>query len=191
MCHHPSRRSEDCIDFNMHEEKEEPEKTTGIEEKKLLEGLEEAAEKHISNVFDAVGHPGWDWEMQDVLDAFKAGAEYGMNQMFTIKYDNEPLDSAARKTFEKWIPMEILEYNGLQMPLYNQGALIMMFDAGAKWDRAKMMENAVEGVVQDDGQFINFGDGRYIDLDPTMGLKPVFELTDGDKVKVIVISEEK
>ena len=54
-----------------------------------------------------------------------------------------------------------------------------------------MMEKAVEGIVQDDGQFINFGDGRYIDLDPTMGLKPVFKLTDGDKVKVIVIKEEK
>lgn len=65
------------------------------------------------------------------------------------------------------------------------------FIAGAKWDRNQMMEKAMEGVVQDDGQFINFGDGRYIDLDPTMGLKPVFELTDGNKVKVIVIPDEK
>lgn len=24
MCHHPKRFSEDCIDFNMHEEKEKP-----------------------------------------------------------------------------------------------------------------------------------------------------------------------
>lgn len=44
------------------------------------EGLEKAAEKHISNVFDAVGHPGWDWEMQDVLDAFKAGAKWMAEQ---------------------------------------------------------------------------------------------------------------
>lgn len=63
--------------------------------------------------------------------------------------------------------------------------------AGMNKMKEEMMEKAVEGVVQDDGQFINFGDGRYIDLDPTMGLKPVFELTDGEKVKVIVIPEEK
>lgn len=50
--------------------------TLEAEKPPLPEGLEEAAEKHISNVFDAVGHPGWDWEMQDVLDAFKAGAKW-------------------------------------------------------------------------------------------------------------------
>ena len=44
MCHHPLRWSEDCVDFNMHEEKKEPKKATGIAEKKLPEGLEEAAE---------------------------------------------------------------------------------------------------------------------------------------------------
>jgi len=80
MCHHPSRFSEDCVDFNMHEEKEEPEKTTGIEEEKLPEGLEEAAVNHVQSVVDAVGHPGWDWETQDVLDAFKSGAEWHAEQ---------------------------------------------------------------------------------------------------------------
>lgn len=63
--------------------------------------------------------------------------------------------------------------------------------AGRIQMKEEMMEKAVEGIVQDNGQFINFGDGRYIDLDPTMENKPVFELTDGDKVKVIVIKEEK
>ena len=62
--------------------------------------------------------------------------------------------------------------------------------AGMSKMKEEMMEKAVEGVVQDDGRFINFGDGRYIDLEPHW-IKPVFELTDGDKVKVIVIKEEK
>ena len=66
-----------------------------------------------------------------------------------------------------------------------------VYELGKKEMKEEMMEKAVEGVVQDDGQFINFGDGRYIDLDPTMENKPVFELTDGEKVRVIVIKEEK
>ena len=41
-----------------------------------VEGLEEAANNHIRRVVDAAGHPGWDWETQDIADAFKAGAEW-------------------------------------------------------------------------------------------------------------------
>ena len=44
--------------------------------KMVPEGLEEAAEKHIQSVVDAAGHPGWDWETQDITDAFIAGAEW-------------------------------------------------------------------------------------------------------------------
>lgn len=40
MCHHPKRFSEDCIDFNMHEEKEIKES-----EKPVPADLEEAADK--------------------------------------------------------------------------------------------------------------------------------------------------
>ena len=46
------------------------------EEKKLPDGLKEAAEEHVQSVVDAAGHPGWDWETHDVTDAFKAGAEW-------------------------------------------------------------------------------------------------------------------
>ena len=45
-----------------------------------VEGLEEAAVNHVQSVVDAVGHPGWDWETQDVLDAFKSGAEWHAEQ---------------------------------------------------------------------------------------------------------------
>ena len=47
----------------------------------LPEGLKEAAEKHIRRVVDTAGHPGWDWETQDIADAFIAGAEWQKEQM--------------------------------------------------------------------------------------------------------------
>lgn len=43
--------------------------------------LEEAADDHIRKVVDAAGHPGWDWETQDIADAFKAGAEWMKSKM--------------------------------------------------------------------------------------------------------------
>lgn len=42
----------------------------------LPEGLGEAAEKHIEDIWVGVGHPGWDWGTRDVFDAFIAGAEW-------------------------------------------------------------------------------------------------------------------
>lgn len=41
-----------------------------------VEGLEEAAEKHIEDIWGGVGHPGWDWGTRDVFHAFIAGAEW-------------------------------------------------------------------------------------------------------------------
>ena len=42
-----------------------------------------------------------------------------------------------------------------------------------------------EGLVFDGDQFIDFGDGTYIDLCPTLD-KPAFKLKDGDRVKVTI-----
>ena len=67
MCHHPLRFSEDCVDFNMHEEIEEPEKATGVEEKKLPDGLEEAADEFANQ--DCV-------TFISRKKGFKAGAEW-------------------------------------------------------------------------------------------------------------------
>ena len=35
MCHHPKRFSEDCVDFNMHEEKESKKKGVGGRNSKI------------------------------------------------------------------------------------------------------------------------------------------------------------
>jgi len=75
MCHHPLRWSEDCVDFNMHEEKKEPKKATGIVEKKLSDELEEAAENIYKTPFGTRA------------EDFKAGAEWMAGQFQKIEGD--------------------------------------------------------------------------------------------------------
>ena len=52
-----------------------------LSEEKPSEDLEEAADDHIRKVADAAGHPGWDWETQDIAEAFIAGAEWMAEQL--------------------------------------------------------------------------------------------------------------
>ena len=121
MCHHPLRFSEDCVDFNMHEEIEEPEKATGIEEKKLPDNLDEAAEEHAGLNFDRQMEYKSFW---NDVDTFKAGAE---------------------------------------------------------WQKAKMMEEAVEGKVAERIQGKLYA---RCQIPNTMGVEF------GDKVRVIIIKED-
>ncbi len=63
------------------------------------------------------------------------------------------------------------------------------FESGAKWKERQMMAKAKGGTVQKDYQII-MDDGTYIDLDPSMQLKPAFNVNVNDKVKVIVTKED-
>lgn len=56
-------------------------------------------------------------------------------------------------------------------------------DKGAKWMAGQ--GETKKGVVAQD-HFIQFTDGTYIDLDPTMKLAPAFDLREGDVVDVSV-----
>lgn len=69
MCHHPSRFSEDCIDFNMHEEKEIKEL-----EKPVPNDIEEATESHAKTKYGLTRLLGA--EMKEVEDDFIAGAKW-------------------------------------------------------------------------------------------------------------------
>lgn len=52
-----------------------------LEEEPVSDDIEEEAYNHIRRVADAAGHPGWDWETQDIVDAFIAGAKWQKEQM--------------------------------------------------------------------------------------------------------------
>ena len=59
----------------------------------------------------------------------------------------------------------------------------------AQWKKEQMMTKAKSGTVQKDNQVI-LDNGTYIDLDPSMQLKPSFVgLKEGDRIKVIIIKE--
>ncbi len=75
MCHHPKRFSDDCVDFNMYEEKH----PDGKSDKSLEEAAEKYAEPYISTVADNVK-----W-------AFKAGAEWQKSQMLKDAVEGEAL----------------------------------------------------------------------------------------------------
>ena len=55
--------------------------------------------------------------------------------------------------------------------------------------RKQFLENAKSGVVYD-GDYIKFDDRTWIDLDPSLSLKPAFELKEGETVKVVILKED-
>lgn len=71
MCHHPKRFSEDCVDFNMHEEKEIETERSGSSE--IPKDLEEASKEYCPD--DAYPF-GPKIINQIVRKAFIAGAEW-------------------------------------------------------------------------------------------------------------------
>ena len=81
MCHHPKRFSEDCVDFNMHEEKHLDDKSD--------KSLEEEAEEYYDEMWDELGGFA---ETRDgcydiffpskaIRNTFIAGAEWQKSQM--------------------------------------------------------------------------------------------------------------
>lgn len=87
----------------------------------------------------------------------------------------------------------------------------MGFKAGAKWQKEqdketielaedhamfagmnKMEEqimNKAKSGIGDKDNYIKFEDDTWLDLDPTMKLKPAFDVKEGEKVKVLIIKE--
>lgn len=100
MCHHPKRFSEDCVDFNMHEEKhlsEENERTLfeeiaypgsfgefvaglnpppKIPKMKVDKDLEEAAETFAESIWKEMRY---ELVYDNLTECFKAGAEWAMH----------------------------------------------------------------------------------------------------------------
>ena len=83
LCHHPKRFSEDCVDFNMHEEKEikeseKPMSPSGSSE--IPNDLEEAAKKTypmtITPPTPVEVAAYYNAAQQKLRDAFKAGAKW-------------------------------------------------------------------------------------------------------------------
>ena len=76
MCHHPKRFSEDCVNFNMHEEKETKEvKASGSSE--IPKDLEEASSKFATHT----APNGVSVEFLEEKLSFQEGAKWDREQM--------------------------------------------------------------------------------------------------------------
>lgn len=110
-----------------------------------------------------------DWEARDVVD-------------FVLKNTRqelpEGLEEAAEKASKTWRRNE----DGSESKELFPQTFIRGFIAGAKWDRAKMMEKAVGGkYMKADGKV--YVESWLLDIDPD-------SVKAGDEVRLIVIPEK-
>lgn len=122
MCHHPKRFSEDCVDFNMHEEKEIKES-----EKPIPADLEEAAKEYAEMHGFRVPYDGSDNFYDDAnikasKEGFIAGAKWQKEQYhFFNKAWTENMQAELDRNYEN----------------------------GKKAMKEQMMSKAVECIVED------------------------------------------
>lgn len=96
MCHHPKRFSEDCVDFNMHEEKMNKEITNDLLESKPTRAVQLPDGRYVTEqLARQMAHEGLDeaanafaWKnfsnnhaKAAAIRGFKAGAEWDREQM--------------------------------------------------------------------------------------------------------------
>lgn len=99
------------------------------------------------------------------------------------------LPSGLDMDFEKWAETWTNYYIGKDS---NSPVWTLVYETAkefAKWQKEQIIKNAKSGVINKD-YFIRFDDGTWIDFDPTMQLKPAFDVKVGEKVKVIIIKEQ-
>lgn len=82
--------------------------------------------------------------------------------------------------------IERLEERYPEIPVFIISAIAVDM---TEWQRKHMLENGISGVVQEDYQ-IRLSDGSYIDLDPSMQNKTVFDVHKKDNVRVLVIKDK-
>ena len=127
MCHHPSRFAEDCVDFNMHEEIEEPKKVIEIIEKKLPAELKKAAYKKVREMF---GNDMVDWDGHSLVDASKAADLFIAGAEWQYQKDRG-------------------EFAKLKAKEWSDG-----YNEGIAKGKEKMMEKAVEADVNTYGDLV-------------------------------------
>ena len=87
----------------------------------VSDDLEKAADDYIGEVVDTAGHPGWDWETRDIIEAYIAGAKRHRGQ--------KPIDD---KAFEEWID-DWWKHNKVNNPdSYDKGDEIQFDEQGFK-----------------------------------------------------------
>ncbi len=81
-----------------------------------------------------------------------------------------------------------IEYLSKRYPEVSFAKLSRIAVHVARWQKGKIMKEAKSGVGNNDN-YIQLDDGTWIDLDPSMGLKPAFNVEEGEKVTIAIIKE--
>lgn len=127
--------------------------------------------------WDVNGVPTTSFTWDDMVECFKYAVEWKGKQMEKEQQEAPAeLDEAAAAAMPK--------PNGIDSKAdFSFFQMLNMFKAGAEWDRAKMMENAVEGEIMTNG---------FYPYEPRVVASfPNCPYNFGDKVKVIVIPTEE
>ena len=148
-----------------------------------------------------------------LMYAFKAGAKWGKDQaMAEIKAQSMALVHGCPEESENDDLEEAAEDYGIRQGAELKPFAIKYFKAGAKWQKEQDKEtielaedhamlagmnrmeeqimNKAKSGIGDKDNYIKFEDDTWLDLDPTMKLKPAFDVKEEDKVKVIIIKED-
>lgn len=94
-------------------------------------------------------------------------------------------DSANWASHQAYPSDKSMTYEQMEL----QARLRLAFQKGARWRKMRIMEDAVEGKVNQDG-FLELSNGEVIDICPTLK-RCALGLHIGDKVRIIVMKEEE
>lgn len=181
MCHHPKRFSEDCVDFNMYEEKEIKESEKPMEQEKEVEPCHRTRKKLAEWSNTPEGRESYkkvaeEMRKQIVPKDLEEAAEISFDEAYALTEDY--MDFLAKGLKENQPrpigPHWFCEYAKNR------------FIAGAKWDREKIMSEAVEAdimlTLHDKTGDISLHTGY---LPKELGIKY------GDKVRIIIVKEKE
>lgn len=166
------------------------------QEEPVSVGLEEAV-KNRDEYKEWQGSPDI---QKELIDFAKFGNQY-----------KEPVSEGLEKAAEKIMPSKYCWSGDGSTTLYTKEQMKEFFKAGAKWQKQQdqstielaedhamlagmnkmeeqIMSKAKSGIGAKDN-YIKFEDDTWLDLDPTMKLKPAFDVKEGEKVKVLIIKE--
>jgi hypothetical protein len=195
MCHHPKRFSEDCVNFNMHEEKETEKSEKPINPEDAMKLLEEKI---------ALVKQRGTWDGVDV-DKFMDEVR-GREPEKPVPND---LEEYASRTGFDYVDNIVQEHPGHRFNdhdveyAYRDGIIAgakwqadhtplpedtVLFNKGVEEGKRQMMENAVEGEVCIPNVWVEHKEGKELVVRAEISKELGFKF--GEKVRVIVLPKE-
>ena len=181
MCHHPKRFSEDCVDFNMHEEKDIKEPENPMEQ----DGLEEELERFIASGKSVTVEDCGTYKVSyhDFKKVARHFAQWGYlraaEKYNEIEYNRQRAEEEIPKDLEE-AAVEQAKSFGYMSHDREFEENVESFIAGYNLCKDQILKEAVEGVARPEDceiwvNLIGYG----------------YNFKDGQKVRVIIVKEDE